>query len=627
MFLKKYTFTILSLLLTVFGLQAQTFFTEDFAGGFPSDWTSRVVSGDGTPTAAWLYTTTGPAGPFAGATPDLASTTAANGWMIFDSDLNCSYAAQDAWLISPAFDGSDKAAVWLIFETYYRSFLDRPQIRVGTDLNNLASWATYEPFPGIEPTDDGGSLVGDPGLNPQSIQIDISDDAVGLATVYVAFQFLSDATTGTNPALTGCAYSWQIDDVLLTETDPRPANEMRINSFAAVAPNAVTPISQIEPIGFIADIANFGSATQPNTTLNMTITNGAGTVVFTDQLNYGTITPDSTAENVFFPNEFTPPAVADVYTATYSLDYPGIADDAIPGNNELSFIFAVSDSLFAKEIAATRGVSPAADESYTYGNVFYINNAQGTSGEDLFARYISFGVNNADELAGRFATILLLEWSGDTNENFAADQDEYTIAGFNSYEFTGAEGNTLISVSTNEDEFYPLSANTYYIAAVQYSTDDTQDFQLLASEDYDYAAMNFYTDSLNRIRYAGALDVSNEGSLGMLGFGLDIVPVVRLSIGPDVIINTTEVVLPENAVVAYPNPADALVNLDFNLAEQTSGNMVVFNTKGQIVSNRKLDNVQNDRLQLDTTELPNGLYLVRIDTELGVRNLKITVQH
>ncbi|PSR11074.1 MAG: hypothetical protein DA408_15480 [Bacteroidetes bacterium] len=625
MFLKKYTFAILSLLLTGFGLQAQTFFTEDFAGSFPADWTSTVVSGNGTPSAAWQYTTTGPSGPFA--TADLASTTATNGWMIFDSDANCAYADQDAWLISPAFDASDKTAVWLIFETFYRSFLDRPQIRVGTDLNNLSSWATYEVFPGIEPSQFGGVTVGDPSLNPQSVQFDISADAVGQATVYFAFQFLSDATTSTNPNLTGCAYNWQIDDVILTETDPRPANEMRINSFAAVAPNVATPISQIEPIGFIADIANFGSATQPNTVLNMTITNGAGTVVFTDQLNYGTITPDSTAENVFFPNEFTPPAVADVYTATYSLDYPGIADDAIPGNNELSFVFAVTDSLFAKEGGATRGVSPAADESYTYGNVFYVNNAQNATGEDLFARYISFGVNNADELVGRFATILLLEWGGDTNENFAADQDEYTIAGFNSYEFTGEEGNTLISVSTNEDEFYPLTANTYYIAAVQYSTDDTQDFQLLASEEYDFAAMNFYTDSLNRIRYAGALDVSNEGSLGMTGFGLDIVPVVRLSIGPDVIINTTEVVLPENAVVAFPNPADALVNLDFNLAEKTSGTMVVFNTKGQIVSNRKLADVQNDRLQLDTTELPNGLYLVRIDTELGVRNLKITVQH
>jgi hypothetical protein len=626
--LKNYAIALFCLSLTTFGLQAQDFFTESFAstgGAVPAGWMNVEVAGDGTPTASWLFGTVGPTGPFA--TALLASTTAADGWATFDSDLNCSTTVQDAWLISPAIDASDKDAVWLLFETYYRSFSDRPQIRVGTDLNDLSSWATFEVFPGITANQFGGILDGDQTQNPQTIQLDLSAVAAGVNGVHIAFQFLSDGTTGNGGAPAACAYSWQVDDMVLTETDPRPANEMRVNAFAAVMPNALTPASQVEPIGFIADIANAGSATQATVTLTMSITNNAGTEVYNDNVIYTNIVSDSTAENVFFPSEFTPPATPDIYTATYSLSYDGDDMDAIPGNNINQFVFAVTDTVFAKELGSTRGVAPAADDSYTYGNVYHINSGTTLEGEPLNARTISFGVTNADELAGRFVTILLLEWPEDTDGSFSAQQDEYNIVGFNSYEFTGNEGDALITVLANEDGPVELTEGVNYIAAIQYSTEDDQAMFLQASEDYDYQAMTFYTDSLGRIRYSAALDVSNEGELGMTGFGQDIVPVVRLSVGNNIVVNTNEVQLPENAVKVFPNPANTYVNLDFDLEKQTSGHLVVFNTKGQVIINRTLDNVMSERIQLETAGLPSGTYLIRVDTELGVSNRMITVQH
>lgn len=620
---KRYIIAVLGLVLAGFGAQAQDFFMEDFGGGIPASWSNIKVAGNNAANASWIYTTTGPSGPVP--TADLASSTAANGWAIFDSDANCS-GNQNVWLITPVIDASDKAAVWLKFETFYRSYYDIAQVRVGTNLNDLNSWATYEIFPGIEPTDYGGTALGDPLLNPQTIQVDLSASAAGVAAVYVAFQFFADASIAPNAGLAGCAYNWQIDDVVLTETDPRPANQMQVNSFAAVAPNAVTPASQVEPIGFIADIANFGSAPNPATTLSMTITNSAGATVFTDELVFGLIGPDSTAENRFFANEFTPPAVPELYTATYALDYDGIETDAVPGNNTLEFTFVVSDTLFSKDLGATRSVAPAADDSYTYGNTYYINSATDEDGEPLFAQHISFGVANASQIAGRSVTILLLEWPADLNDNFTADQDEYTIVGFNSYTFTGTEGNNLITVPANDGDLVPLNAGSNYIAAIQYETDDDQAMFLLGSEEFDYAAMTFYTDSLDRIRYSAALDVGNEGSLGMLGFGQDIVPVVRLSIAPFTT-STSEVTLPEGAVKAFPNPADAFVNVDFNLEDAANGTLTVFNTQGQVVYNRSLANVTNDRIKLETNELPAGTYLIRVSTEQGVRNMKVTVQH
>lgn len=621
---KRYIIAVLGLVLAGFGAQAQDFFMEDFAGGIPASWSNVKVAGDNAVNSTWVYTLTGPSGSFS--TDPLASTTASGGWVMFDSDANCS-GNQNVWLITPAIDASDKTAVWLKFQTFYRSFYDIAQVRVGTNLNDLNAWATYEVFPGITPNDFGGTALGDPELNPQNVQIDLSADAAGVAAVYVAFQFLADGTTAPSAGLAGCAYNWQIDDVVLTETDPRPANQMQVNTFAAVAPNAVTPASQVEPIGFIADIANFGSAPNPETTLSMTITNSAGATVFTDELVYGLIGPDSTAENRFFANEFTPPAVPEVYTATYALDYEGSETDAIPANNTLEFTFVVSDSLFSKDLGATRSVAPAADDSYTYGNTYTVNSSTDVDGTDLFARYISFGVANADELAGRFVTVLLLEWPSDADDDFIADQDEYTIVGFNSYEFTGAEGNDLITVLANDGDPVQLNAGSSYIAAIQYETADDQAMFLLGSEEFDYAAMTFYTDSLDRIRYSAALDVGNEGSLSMVGFGQDIVPVVRLSIGAATTTRISEVSLPEGAVSAFPNPADAFVNVDFNLEDAANGTLTMFNTQGQVVYNRSLANVTNDRIKLETNELPAGTYLIRVSTEQGVRNMKVTVQH
>lgn len=619
---RKFYFALLCLLMSgSAALSAQgVFFSEDFGdGAIPSGWANTVILGDNTPSARWVYSTQGPQGPFA--TDPIASTTAANGFVMFDSDVNCS-GEQDAWLITPSINASTKTEVYLQFQTFYRSFNDRPQIRVGTNLNNLSTWATFEVFPGITANAFGGAIEGNQALNPQLITLDISEFAAGQATVYVAFQFLSTTDTPNGGNAPGCAYAWQVDDMILTDINPRPDNDMRVNAFFAVAPNAVTPASQVEPIGFLADIANVGNLDQPSSKLKLTITNGLDEVVFQDSLTYGLITSDSTAENVLFENEFLPDAVEDVYTGVYEISFA--TEDEVPGNNEQSFVFVVSDTLYAKEIRATRGVAPAASSSYTYGNVFYVGDAAGQ-----FARYIGFGVTNAEDLVDQDVTVFLYEWEGDTNGDFIANTDEMELLGFNSYTFTGEEGDELIWLSANEDSGVELQNDRYYIPAVQYQDINTVDFFLQASEDFDYAGMNFYTDSLERPRYGAALNVGNDDDeLSLIGFGLDIVPVVRMSIGPDIAVGTQNPVLPAEAVTLYPNPVRDEAVLAFQLAAVSSeATITVYNNLAQLVQTRQLENVQNDHVRLNTKELPNGSYLVRIETEAGSRTIKMNVQH
>ena len=616
-FMQLKNYLIALVFLFSFSLQAQIFFTEDFSGGIPAGWTNVDLTSTAGQEVTFVSTTdpnaVAPAALGNAATAFFGAAGADNGYVWANSDRGLPSAPatnHQTELTTTAIDCSASDAVFFSMESLIGVFdLDASAnaiLRVSTDQTN---WTTFTLFPNLTTAVRWSD-------NPQTVSANITSVAANQTTVYLQIQWIG-----------GWEYFWALDDIQLSSEDPRPANELRVNSFAAIAPNVSTPASQVEPIGFIADIENIGSASQASVTLTVDIVDEAGTSVFNSVLDYGTIASDSLAENVFFAEEFTPPAFAQQYIATYMLSYDNIADEATPDDNTYSFPIIITDSLFAKENGPTRSVAPAADDSYTYGNVFHINSDMTLAGEPLNARTISFGVANADELAGRFVTILLLEWPEDTDGSFTAQQDEYFISGFNSYEFTGNEGDGLITVLANEDGPVALNEGSYYIAAIQYSTEDDQAMFLQASEDYEYQAMTFYTDSLDRIRYSAALDVSNEGELSMTGFGQDIVPVVRMSVGNDMVTNTNEVELPTGAVTVFPNPANTYVNLDFDLEEQTSGRLVVFNTKGQVIINRTLDNVMSERIQLETAGLPSGTYLIRVDTELGVSNRMITVQH
>lgn len=616
----KRSFPVIGLLFLCQSLFAQSiFFSEDFNGAFPVGWMPVKRLGNNHPASNWRRTTTGPQGDYA--TESLNSTTASGGWMIFDSDLSCSTQGQDAWLISPPIDASAQEIVWLIFETYYRSFNDRPAIRVGSNLDNLNSWENIEVFPGIIATQFGGVIEGDQELNPQTIYLNLTEFMAGQPNLRIAFQFLSTNDTDNGGDGIGCAFNWQIDDVQLANYDPRPDSDIRVNAFFGVAPNAITPVTQIEPIGFLADIRNSGKSVQPATTLMITIENSGGEIVYQDSLLFGPIAPDSTVQNVFFQSEYTPPPVAEVYTATYAAR-TAIADE-LPANNARSFGFEISDTLFAKQLGADEVITASGSNDFTFGNVFYVPN-----GSNLYARYLSFGVANAHQLAGKTVNTYLYRWNGDENNDFLANPNEYGggPVGANVYTFTGSEGNNLITVPVDfEGGGVALDGNAHYIAAVQYQTNSPQELYMLVSTEYDYHATYFYTDSMMQPRYAAVIDVGNTGSLDWTGFGLDIVPVVRLSVGP--LTAAADRILPDGAAKIFPNPVADEATLLLDLA-QTSDQVLLqlYDAKGASLWQRQLRKVQQERIPLRFGRLDPGVYWLRIRTDAGMATLAISVK-
>lgn len=626
---KNITLIALFSFLFAAGMSAQSFFSEDFGSGIPADWMNIEVQGNGQPSSVWLYTTEGPTGPTPYAA--LESTTAANGWVIFDSDLNNNLGSpQDAWLISPAIDGTDKTIVWLVFETYYRSFDDKPQIRVGTDVNDLANWEKIEVFPGIGATDYNAS-------NPETKAINISEFAAG-QTFHFAFQFLSDGTTNNGGGSQGWAYAWQVDDVSVTDQNPLPAIDLAIaNDFYSISPSAVTPGSQVIPFGFINDAVNNGSGTVNAASMNISIANSGGTV-FTDSHDYGTLAPGEFFIDYIFDNQFTPSSDADDYTGTYTLT-PTDGADALPSDNTASFNFSVSDTLFSKDLGPTRSVAPSADNNYAYSNVYYV-----PEGDGMFARYVSFGVSDSQgALAGNSCNIFLYEWEGDTNGDGNINSAEMTGGGaiaFNSYEFDGTEHLEVLTLPIDIDaQAIPLNSGKYYVIAIQYIAQADENMFLLASEEFNYFGMNYLTDSLNvldnnvAVQYASALDVGNSGEYFILGFGWDIVPMVRMSIGNNAdmtgpaITGIQETILADGSLGVFPNPVDKVANVQFNLSEMSENvTLEMFDLNGKLVSKTKYQHVQSETVNVNVANLPIGNYKLRARTDAGIKTVNLSIQ-
>lgn len=90
------------------------------------------------------------------------------------------------------------------------------------------------------------------------------------------------------------------------------------------------------------------------------------------------------------------------------------------------------------------------------------------------------------------------------------------------------------------------------------------------------------------------------------------------------ITNSNIVVLDVNcskvSVVVYPNPASDFINIFITGVDNNLINAKLFNNTGQTMINKKL---QNGISQLNISNLPSGIYHLRIINNKGIENIKI----
>ena len=613
---------------------------EPFDNEIPSSWTTEQVNG----AVNWAWTDVGPTGPFASDSAPLESGTPNNGWVIFDADLQGTLNqpdGQEGWLISPGLYVGAAEKAFLSFNTFYLSLYDRPTIRIGTDLNDKDNWASIEVFPEISANEFGGTLVGNPELNPQKIDIDITDYLPGDAQpFYLAFVFLSDETTinGPNPNFWGWAYNWQIDDVKLYTYSP--SSDLGIGA-SVPPPDLGVPASQVAPMGTGAGYNNMGQNIFADVSAYVAIekTNGtANETVFEDSLTIEGLAPlgfvgfiPFVYSTYDFDGTFTPsPEPGTTYELKYSAR-PNVYLESESDNNARSYSFMVTDTLFQKESGMAYGhafnniLDP--DYSYSIANIFYVSEDENPAGVPLFARHLSFGVTNASELAGQTVNTALYKWEGDINGNLMLDPDEYNQlpVAVNEYTFTGNEGTNLITIPVNNNGFAELDAGFHYVVLIRYESNGSQEMLFQVSDAVYYPPLVLLSNNIGHPRYHAAVDYGNQGNLELLGEHH--IPVIRLSVGPEVLNGVAEQ-LPLNTVRLYPSPAKEQIHVALELEHIAKEvNIRLLDTSGKMLFERQYGQIQNGQWSFDVRSTPNGAYFLNVQADGKQRSIPFVIKN
>jgi len=357
--------TIQFLALTVFS--QTTIYTNDFSN--PSSWTITSEVGN---TSNWVIGTAIPSGTYLIA--PITSTTASNGYALFDSDLDCSGDQITNISLTGSVNCSSYPSVILEFQQQYRRFDDSTFVFVSN--NNGSTWVKYPVNATLGNNDASSSTA-------EIVKVNITPTAGGQANVKVRFQFWSPSGSATAP---GCGYSWMVDDVKLKTP---PSYELMMTAFFHADPfndreYGTYPLSQVRPISLVAIVRNEGALPQ-NATINYTITRGGVTV-------------NSGSSSIFNTQPFTNDTViiATGYTANAIGNYIVAANvtssnaDTDPSNNAGTSDFVVSNY----EYSGLTGLSNAV--AYTYSGAATLTAWQPSKIAHKFKIYNNATLNSVD---------------------------------------------------------------------------------------------------------------------------------------------------------------------------------------------------------------------------------------
>jgi Secretion system C-terminal sorting domain len=320
--------------------------SDDFSN--PSNWVAGTLAGANSDT--WVIGTEGPTGAFSGPQVGIiASTTAANGFALFDSDAYCGGNQHATLTIANPVDLTGNTSVLLQFEQNYKRYYDNVWVDWST---NGTDWTAIQVN-----ADFGNGGDAEPSANPELTTV-LLNGVNGSSTVSFRFRFESTPTSedpltgiGYPGDLVGCAYAWMVDDVAITTLPDY--NMVMGYAYASTTGQGEEygriPAAQLPgTMNIGAELINLGLFEQTNVALEVVFEDAAGNPVpgFSGTIPVGTM---PSADTVVADGDINiPPGLPNgLYTATYSITGDNIASDADPTDNELTRNFEVTTDLYS----------------------------------------------------------------------------------------------------------------------------------------------------------------------------------------------------------------------------------------------------------------------------------------
>lgn len=499
---------------------------EDFVAGLPAGWTNTSLAGNN---AIWEYrgpsttpaNTVGSQGAYANANDPIESTTAGNGFMIFDSDWwdnggSPTGTGQQApphqgEVTSGLIDCSAEPNVLLTFETYLRNYQSFFYVIVTNDgfTNNQDTvWNGADDYAvnAASPTD-------------LFVKRDISDIAGNSASLQVRFVYESNPAA----ALPGY-YFWMIDDVTVSGAADfdLELEEVFFKGFTGSDEDfqytnfyTEIPVKQMAGtnLEFGGAIRNNSAAGSNNTMLNADV---SGAETFSASSPAVTYTTFGEPDSVVVSSTYVPATVG-----SYTVDFEVMADSADD---------------FSSDNAAQRtfGVS---ERTYAWGNGSVDDGVSWSSGtQSMYMRYDVFDPSDS------ISAVEFALWSSSTFESTDGSivlvgvwpVTGGTLAGTGEVDFNSpiaskyvtlasSDFNDLVKVTFDQPAGFPAGV-TEVVAGYTYQSGTIR----TANSDLPYSPLNAYVDT---------------DSDGQIDGWVDMVPVIQMETYSATICQNTNIIV------------------------------------------------------------------------------------
>lgn len=604
---------VLALLLGAEALLAQTpFWTQDFAGGFPTGWTTTDASNQN---VLWTWCNNPGAGQTGGCPPifndplnqqePFKATTAANGFMTLDSDkpggLPTNHISR---LTSAPINCSGRSQVFISFETHIGVYeVDADQGAILRVSTNGTTWTSFTIFPGLTRQVRWSA-------NPTIPVIDISSVAANQPTVYLQWQWTGN-----------WEYFWNLDDVKLYDQDPTPAHNLAIGDFFYPASSFAQPASQIitDTFSFGADLSNLGRLAQTNVILRASVLTDTNEEIWADSIRIPTLAPSVKDSFFALPGRFVPALPVGVYKIRYTVRAD--STDAFPGNNQKESPFLSTASIFSKEPAPEQAYRPGnLPQEWYVANLYTMSPLSQENYQATLARF-TFTTDPAQlNVKDVEASIYLLRVNDDVDFN---DPN-----GFNGNEFLSPDlqwvgvgpysaPDTMVGGLMQEVPLLDLNTSLMGVKL------DRGARYLLA---VGYAAPNnvVYHGFNNDVSYyfPSTFTFSDRWYTG--GFGPDVNAVIRMVIS--LVSTTDDKPLADNTLRIVPNPVVDVLNLAVELEQPTDATITIADMSGRVILMQDYPAMTSQRLTYPLPHLSAGTYLARIATPNGTLTKKFIVQ-
>lgn len=528
-----------------------------------------------------FYTTSG---EWSNGTPAFASTSASNGFMLFDADsvnfpLSPSYINLSGELISPPIDLTAAPSAKLTMEQAFRwCCAGTHNINVSVSSDNGLTWgAPIDLIPSsVGANDDFFTVTGG-----YDIEANISGQAAGNV---VLLKFTWDGVgSGTSH------YYWTIDDIEIVEL---PSDDIQLASAYIIGENNAgleygrTPSDQVDA-NFIVGASVFNGGANP--AANTTLTADFGS--FTSTSSLALIEPDST-KSVETTEALT--LSPGVYTGTYTVVSDGetggpdfinntggrefeITGPSASGNPTTIYsqdgIGVYTTDVLISSLG-TNSFTDAADGLVCAA----LYNIKNTADVGALRVMLATGTAAGAQVYGSIKDTALF-WAGDMTSIYATLEGVVTTADI-------AQGYIDVPFPSAAT----LSPGAYYAAVELYSQANTTDIRI---RDDETVAQPF---DASAIYIPGDQSYTNGTAFG-----------IRMVMSGNASVNEN----PLMGVSIYPNPSNGIINI--TNTNGSNNEIVIYNMVGNVIMKKEA----NSSIKIDLSSEGTGVYLVEVSNENG----------